>query len=95
MNTQRKIGAMLAVAGGLTLAAVPGAAIARCYAAPSSSYKAKKAKTKKVSACAAACASACAASCAPACAAACGACAASDGACAASCGAACAAACAP
>lgn len=91
MSNQRKIGAMLAVAGGLTLAAVPGAAIARCYAAPTKSYKAKKVKTKKASACAAACA----ASCASDCAASSGACAASAGACAASCGAACAASCAP
>ncbi|MEP3464800.1 MAG: hypothetical protein ABJN65_02130 [Parasphingorhabdus sp.] len=74
MSTQRKIGAMLAVAGGLTLAAVPGAAVARCYAAPTKTHKAKKVKAQKVSACAA-----------TSCAASCGACAASCGACAAGC----------
>ncbi|MEO9469339.1 hypothetical protein [Parasphingorhabdus sp.] len=92
MTTQRKLAAMLAVAGGLTLATAPTTAMARCYAAPTKTYKAKK---QKAAACAAQCAATCAAG---ACAAtetgACAAASCAAGACAASCGA-CAAACAP
>lgn len=87
MNNQRKLAAMLAVAGGLTLAAAPSTAIARCYAAPTKTHKAKEQQTACAAACAAQCAAAdcaaaacgaCAAACAPAasaCAAVCGACA--------------------
>jgi len=95
MIKERKIAAMLAVVGGLSLAATPTTSMARCFAAPAKTYKAKKQKATACAASCATCAASCSAGCAAACAASCGACAATCAAsCSASCGA-CAAACAP